>query len=184
MPEPTTVLRLPHAGDVAGTLELHELVLARRLLRVTEVSSLIGRYSASTLNRLICQGDLPVVIMPSRVRGRDPLRRIFRVPVAWLDRWIEMGDKEHPLFTARAEVGGRPGKPEPLYCTVAASAAACSVSERLAQDLVRLRRWAPVTRPGGAATIRVRSLDDWLWQLIAEAERLWFGVEPQGAVSA
>lgn len=165
----TTLLQLPALAEVDAEIEP---ILARRLLRVSEAAPLVGRYSPSTLNRLVCQGDLPIVVIPSAVRGREPLRRIFRVPVVWLDHWIEMSNKDNPIYTARADVRGQPG--EPLYCTVPTSAAACSVSERQARDLVRLRRWAPVTRPGGEATIRVRSLDDWIWGLIHEAEVAWY----------
>lgn len=180
-----TVLRMPIASRGAPDLAVAEQpTLARRLLRISDAAAEVGRYSPSTLNRLICQGDLPILILPSRVSGREPLRRIFRVPVAWLDHWIEMGDKNNPLFTSRADIGGRPGRQEPLYCSVGASASACDVSERLAQDLVRLGRWAPAMRLDRGVTIRVRSLDDWLFGLISAAERDWFEVERKEAVNA
>ena len=177
-----TIMHMPLAPTIpvapAGLASSPASVAAleRRLIRVSEAAGLIGRYSPSTLNRLICQRELPVVIMPSAVTHRDPLRRVFRVPIVWIPRWLEMADKDHPVYTARAEVRGGPG--EPLYCTVGASAAACSVSERQVRDLVRLGRWAPVIRPGGGEpTIRVAALDGWIFDMVHAAEVAWYGGE-------
>lgn len=181
-------------GPVVGSrrrtaVQRARVSLDRRLWDLEEVTEILNRglidgcrprYSIDTIRGWVARGELPVIVLPAAWasdKGR-PGWKTYRVPDIWVENWFAMRDRSEPVFTTRKDIGSAA---DPPWVTLNDAGLAIGISHETMGEMVKLGIVEAHKEPSGTQVVSVRTLDDWIFRLVRQAEEEWYGREVASA---
>ena len=166
------------APTVAPVTTNPRRALPRRLYRISEAAAAVSLPEA-TARYHVWRNDLPTLVLPTWHDGAT--RRVRCVPAVWLPRWLDMRDRTSPVYTSQADVL-QLGAGDPFYMPVAAAAEILGVGENWLYRAIQSGVFPRPASDGVDMRVGRVTLDRWVYDLIQDAEREWYGAAERTGV--